>query len=89
MEKLKTYTIQNIKIDEIKNSRDAIIVLNNYRWAYYSNIYHLVSLSKYDKAQQLINEMTEKFSKEKLPFVSESQEIYFSDLFNQVDKNYR
>lgn len=89
LEKLKTYTIQNIKIDEIKNSRDAIIVLNNYRWAYYSNIYHLVSLSKYDKAQQLINEMTEKFSKEKLPFVSESQEIYFSDLFNQVDKNYR
>jgi hypothetical protein len=86
---LNSYNIKNIKANDIKKSEEAITVLNGFRWAYYSNVYRLISQGNYDKATELIKQMTVKFNKDKLPFVSEEQEKYFNDLFKQVDKNYR
>ena len=86
---IKQYNIDKLKVDDIKKSRDAIIVLNYFRWCYYINIYNFVAQSNYDKAKELINIMNEKFNKEKLPFTSIETEQYFKDLFKQADKNYR
>ena len=85
---LYQYNIDNIKKEEIEKSRDAIIVLNNFRWAYFNTVYHLVAQANYEKAKELISLMVARFSKDKLPFTSEEVERYFADLFQQVDKNY-
>ena len=42
-----------------------------------------------DKAKELIKQMTDNFSKNKLPFTSEEVEKYFADFYLQIDKNYR
>jgi hypothetical protein len=86
---LYTYDIAKIKKEEIAKSRDAIITLNNFRWTYYINVYHLLTQGNYDKARDLIRFMTEKFPKDMLPFTSEDDEKYFAELYRQVDKNYR
>jgi hypothetical protein len=88
LDKLANYSIERCSSFDIKKSRDAIVLLNNFRWAYFSNIYHLNDIGKYDKAKGLINEMNKKFPKEKLPFESVGQEQYFNDLFLKVEKNY-
>ncbi len=84
---LKYYNIENIKAEDIKKSRETIILLNGFRWAYYSNAYDLLLQGNYDIAKQLMKEMTEKFNIEKLPFASEKQEKTFMQLFSQVNKN--
>jgi len=86
---LYNYNISKIKADDIVKSRDAIMVLNNFRWAFLNGVYHLVVQGNYDKAKEIIKLMTVKFSKEKLPFGSEEAEKYFENYFRQVDKNYR
>ncbi|MEO6720711.1 MAG: hypothetical protein ABIN67_10095, partial [Ferruginibacter sp.] len=83
------YNIDKVKRDDIIKSRDAIIVLNGFRWSYFNNIYNLVAQAKYDKAKELIKLMGEKFKTDKLPFTSVEAEKYFADFFQQVDKNYR
>jgi len=86
---IKQYNIDKVKNDDIIKSRDAIIVLNGFRWCYYNNIYNLIAQLNYDKANELIKIMDEKFKKDKLPFTSIEAEQYFTDLFKQADKNYR
>lgn len=86
LDKLANYNIDKCSAYEIKKSRNAITLLNNFRWAYFSNIYHLNDINKLDKAKRLIDEMTEKFPKNKLPFVTEEQEKYFNNLFDEIDK---
>ncbi len=86
---IKVYNIDKVQNDDIIKSRDAIIVLNGFRWCYYNNIYNLIAQSNYDKANELIKIMNEKFNKDKLPFTSIEAEQYFTDLFKQADKNYR
>jgi hypothetical protein len=83
------YNIDKLQKDDIIKSRDAVILLNGFRWCYYNNIYNLVAQSKYDKAEELIKQMNKRFKKDKLPFTSIEAEQYFVDLFKQVDKNYR
>ena len=83
------YNIDKIKKEDIAKSRDAIFVLNGFRWAFFNNVYHLVAQANYDKAKELIKRMVDKFNKDKLPFTSEKVEKFFSDFFQQVDKNYR
>lgn len=86
---LYNYNIDKVKKEDIAKSRDASIVLNGFRWAYFNNVYHLVAQANYDKAKELIKLMVDKFDKDKLPFTSEEVEKYFADFFQQVDKNYR
>lgn len=84
--RLKTYSINSLEASDIRKSRDASQLLNNFRWSYYSNIYHLVSISMFDKAQLLVDEMNTKFDSNKLPYYSKEQEQYFKDLFIKVSK---
>ncbi len=86
---LYQYNLDKLQRNDIVKSRDAVIVLNGFRWSYFNNIYNLVAQTKYDKAKELINLMGEKFKKDTLPFTSIEVEKYFADLFQQVDKNYR
>jgi hypothetical protein len=86
---INQYNIDKLKKDDIIKSRDAVIVLNGFRWSYYNNIYNLIAQSNFDKAKELINQMNDKFKKDKLPFTSIEAEQYFADLFKQADKNYR
>lgn len=86
---LYNYNIDKVKKEDIAKSIDASIVLNGFRWAYFNNVYHLVTQENYDKAKELIKIMVDKFDKDKLPFTSEEVEKYFADFFQQVDKNYR
>lgn len=80
---LKDYTIQNLKTDEIKKSSDAILLLNGFRYAYFTTIYKLIVQGNYSKAEQLIVEMKNKFDKRKLPFIAEEQEKYFEQIFKK------
>ena len=86
---LYTYNIDKVQKEDIAKSRDAAKVLNGFRWAYFNNVYHLVTQSNYDKAKELIKLMGDKFNTDKLPFTSVEVEKYFADFFQQVDKNYR
>lgn len=83
------YNIEKLQKEDIVKSRDAVIVLNGFRWCYFNIVYNLVTQSKYDMAKELIKLMGEKFKPDKLPFSSIEEEKYFADLFHQVDKNYR
>ena len=83
------YNIDKLKKDDIVKSRDAVLVLNGFRWCYFNNVHNLVAQANYDKAKELIKLMVEKFKIDKLPFTSVEVEKYFTDLFQQVDKNYR
>jgi len=86
---LYNYNIDKVQKEDITKSRDAAIVLNGFRWAYFNNVYHLVTQANYDKAKELIKLMGDKFKTDKLPFTSIEVEKYFADIFQQVDKNYR
>lgn len=83
------YNIDNIKVDDLAKSKDAIFVLNGFRWTYYNNVYHLVTQGNYEKAKELIKLMGNQFKTDKLPFTSLEVEKYFADFFQQLDKNYR
>ncbi len=80
------YNIDKVKRDDIIKSRDAVIVLNGFRWSYFNNIYNLVAQAKYDKAKELIKLMGEKFKTDKLPFTSVEAEKYFADFFSRWTK---
>lgn len=86
---LYKYNIEKVKKEDIAKSKDAAIVLNGFRWAYFNNVYHLVTQANYDKAKELIKLMGDKFKSDKLPFTSVDIEKYFADFFQQVDRNYR
>lgn len=86
---LYSYNIAKLKNEDIAKSMDASIVLNDFRWAYFNNIYLLVGQGNYDKAKELIKLMVDKFPNDKLPFMSGDIEKYFADFFQKVDKNYR
>ena len=80
---LKAYHIDNLIISEIQKSKDAIIVLNGFRWAYYTIISRLMEKGETTRARELFSEYQKKFSKAQLPFASEYEETYFNKLFNQ------
>ncbi len=79
------YSIEKIDAAEIKKSKDAILLLNNYRWAYYSAIAGLLSKNQKPKARVLKNEMELKFSLTKLPFAFDGAAGYFKKLFSEID----
>ncbi|MGB4843163.1 MAG: hypothetical protein WBP16_01720 [Ferruginibacter sp.] len=81
----KNYSIEKLAADEIKKSKDAIILLNNYRWAYYVNIGRLLREQENEKARILKNEMEIKFPLSKLPYPFEGAELYFKKLFDKID----
>ncbi|MGN6294274.1 MAG: hypothetical protein ACTHMV_16120 [Chitinophagaceae bacterium] len=86
---LYNYNIDRIKKDDITKSSDAVFTLNGFRWVYFNNVYHLARQGNYDKAVELIKRMVDRFSKDKLPFISDDMEKYFADFFQKLDKNYR
>lgn len=85
-ENLKHYNIDKLKKEDILKSRDAILLLNDFRWCYYNIIFHMLKKSKHSEAQELIKMMYEKFKKDKLPFSSNEAEQYFLELFKKVEK---
>ncbi|MFT3704148.1 MAG: hypothetical protein QM802_17405 [Agriterribacter sp.] len=82
-----SYTLEKINETDIEKSRDAVILLNNYRLTFFYNIYRLASEKKHAKAKELINLVTTQFPKEKLPFISQEFQKYFTDIYEQVQKN--
>lgn len=86
---LYNYNIDKVKKEDIVKSRDEILILNGFRWAYFNNVYRLAIQGDYNKAKELIRLMKEKFPSDKLPFTSPETEKYFADFFQQVDENYQ
>lgn len=82
---LFNYSIEKLSDAEIKKSQDAIIVLNNYRWAYYNNIARLIFYKQKNKARVLKNEMELKFPLTKLPYAFEGAAAYFKQLFSKIE----
>lgn len=80
------YNINGLEATEIIKSPDAVKLLNGFRWSFYINIYNLLQQSSYEKANQLIKLMNERFKKEKLPFTSIEAEEYFLELFKEAGK---
>ena len=77
---LASYSLPKTKINDIAKSQDAVTTLSMLRWAYYSNISHLIQLEKYDLARKLLEEMQRKFPWQKLPFSSPDEEKYFQGM---------
>jgi hypothetical protein len=84
---LDGYNIEKVQVEELVKSRDAVIVLNGFRWCYYNIIYQLIKHSQFDKAQLLIRQMNDRFKMEKLPFASKEDQQYFEELFKQAYRN--
>ncbi len=82
---LKNYTIDKLSTAEITKSKDAIQLLNTYRWMYYTNIVRLLNNKQKRKAGRLKDEMLIKFPEEKLPYMSDTQKAYFDKLFLEFD----
>lgn len=82
---LQQYSIENIKVDDILKSSDAIILLNTYRWMYYDNIVRLLNNKQKPQARLLKDEMQAKFPTDKLPYISDDQKKYFENLFSEFD----
>lgn len=79
------YSIEDLTAAEINRSQNAILLLNNYRWAYYNNIARLLFYKQKPKARILKNEMELKFSLTKLPYAFEGASDYFKQLFSKID----
>ena len=79
------YSIEKLTADDITKSKDAIILLNNYRWAYYETISRLLFSKQKAKARVLKNEMELKFKLNKLPYSFEKAGSYFEELFRKID----
>ncbi len=82
---LKNYSIENIDALEIKKSKDAIILLNNYRWAYYVNMARLLDFNEKAKARELKDEMEKKFAAAKLPYPFDDAKKYFAELYEKIE----
>lgn len=87
--KFYDYNIDKITRSDIIKSKDAIFILNGFRWAFFNNVYNLVAQNNYEKAKELIILMKEKFPTDKLPFASEEIEQYFSYFFQKIDESDR
>lgn len=79
------YSIEKLKTIDIERSKDAVILLNNYRWAYFYNIARLLNKKQRSKARILKNEMEIKFPLTKLPYSFERAAEYFKELFSEID----
>jgi len=79
------YNIDNLDAKAIKRSRDAILLLNNYRWAYYAVIAGSLSRNKKKRAKQLREELEIKFPESKLPYPDKAVADYFKRLFSKID----
>jgi hypothetical protein len=82
---LTNYSIEKLNAADINKSKDAIILLNNYRWAYYSNIARMLYNNQKTKARALKNEMELKFPLSKFPYAFERAADYFKELFEAID----
>jgi hypothetical protein len=82
---LKTYTIDKIELKDIIKSRDAIQILNYYRWSYFSIISKIIELKDYDNAKEIATLIQKKFNTQKLPFASDEYEQYFINLINFLE----
>lgn len=82
---LSRYSIEKLTASEINKSKNAILLLNNYRWAYYNNIARLLFYKQKNKARILKNDMELKFSLTKLPHAFEGAGEYFKQLFSEID----
>ncbi len=77
---LDQYNIRKVAGNDMKKSRDAVLLLNGFRWAYYTSIYRLLAANDKRKARTLAVQLQQKFGKTKLPYLNAEQERYFTDL---------
>lgn len=86
---IKKYSIDNLKRDDIIKSTTSIKLLAGYRWTYFSEITNLLNKQKFTLAKQLLIEMKQKFSIDKLPFATKQEEEYMKQLTDIIDQNLR
>lgn len=86
---IKKYSIDNLKSDEIIKSTTSIKLLSGYRWTYFSEITNLINKQNFKLAKQLLIEMKQKFSVDKLPFATKKEEEYTKQLTGIIDQNLR
>jgi hypothetical protein len=77
---LAAYNIKTIGTYNINRSRDALRLINNIRWAYYSECKYLQSKGKNAAALKLIQGMEEKLDTKILPYEHPPLEGAFDEL---------
>lgn len=81
---LRRYSIAGINPAEIARSKDAIQLLNNFRWTYYSTIARLLNKNQKDRARAVFAEMEAKFPEDKLPYPAASYKAYFKRISDEL-----
>lgn len=71
---LESYNIQKLDGKEIRKSKDAIFILNGFRWTFFGNSYFLYSKGQTSEAKKLLHEMELRFDVKKLPYSSKDLE---------------
>jgi len=84
---LGKYYLNKATVNSITKSKDAIAILNYYRWAYHSNIVHLLQIGKRDLALKLVDEMELKFPESELPYSTQEEMTYFKGLRKSISNN--
>ena len=70
-------------------STTSIKLLGGYRWAYFIEITNSINKQNFKLAKELLVEMKQKFSVEKLPFATKQEEEYSQQLTDVIDQNFR
>lgn len=86
-ENLYNYNIDLLKKEDIIKSREAITVLNGFRWAYYFCAYYLSTQGNYAEAREILELMQKKFPETKLPYTSDQHKNYFKELIKEVNSS--
>ena len=82
------YNIDNIRAEDILKSKDAIYMVNLFRFAYYYTIDNLRTQGDFKDAIELVEYFKKKFPKEKMPYSSKLYENFFEQYFKSIDNNY-
>jgi hypothetical protein len=88
-QQLSNYNIDKLRKEDIVKSKEAITVLNGFRFVYSNAIYGLYTQGDHEEAKKLIKEMERKFPKDKLPYASADNEAWYMELFEMVDEDYK
>ncbi len=86
---IKKYSIDNLKSLDILKSSTSINLLGGYRWTYFTEITNQINKQNFKLAKELLIEMKQKFSKDKLPFATKQEEEYSQQMTDIIDQNFR
>ena len=86
---LRSYSIENLKSNDILKSPTSIKLLGGYRWSYFIEITNSINNQNFKLAKELFVEMKQKFSIDKLPFATKQEEEYTKQMTDIIDQNFR